>query len=183
MTHGDPASRRPARRRGAEDRPPGLQPIYDFLESNQEQAVLPLVRPDAAASAAQSAGAAAGEIQGQDRVGSSSPSTGPMCEWWDETCGELLGYLDKQGLAENTLVVYVDRQRLDSEPAQPMLLPPEASARPTKAASARRSCSAGRQTEAAPRRPIARQLDRPCPDDPGGLRSLAGQGNDRNQPA
>ncbi|MCI0358819.1 MAG: sulfatase [Planctomycetaceae bacterium] len=30
-----------------------------------------------------------------------------MCEWWDEQCGELLGHLDKQGLAENTLVVYV----------------------------------------------------------------------------
>ncbi|MFW6169809.1 MAG: sulfatase [Planctomycetota bacterium] len=30
-----------------------------------------------------------------------------MCEWFDETCGELLGHLDKKGLRENTLVVYV----------------------------------------------------------------------------
>lgn len=30
-----------------------------------------------------------------------------MCEWFDETCGELLTYLDKQELAENTIVVYV----------------------------------------------------------------------------
>jgi uncharacterized sulfatase len=30
-----------------------------------------------------------------------------MCEWFDETCGELLDHLDKQKLAENTLVVYV----------------------------------------------------------------------------
>jgi uncharacterized sulfatase len=30
-----------------------------------------------------------------------------MCEWFDETCGELLAYLDKHGLRENTLVVYV----------------------------------------------------------------------------
>ena len=30
-----------------------------------------------------------------------------MCEWFDETCGELLDYLDENGLAENTLVVYV----------------------------------------------------------------------------
>ena len=29
-----------------------------------------------------------------------------MCEWFDETVGELLGYLDKQGLKENTLVVF-----------------------------------------------------------------------------
>ncbi|MSR30858.1 MAG: sulfatase [Gemmataceae bacterium] len=30
-----------------------------------------------------------------------------MVEWFDETCGQLLEYLDKKGLAENTLVVYV----------------------------------------------------------------------------
>jgi len=29
-----------------------------------------------------------------------------MCEWFDETCGELLGYLDKQGLRDDTLVVF-----------------------------------------------------------------------------
>jgi len=30
-----------------------------------------------------------------------------MCEWFDETCGTLLAYLDDHGLRENTLVVYV----------------------------------------------------------------------------
>jgi len=30
-----------------------------------------------------------------------------MCEWFDETCGQLLDYLDKKQLRENTLVVYV----------------------------------------------------------------------------
>ena len=30
-----------------------------------------------------------------------------MVEWFDETCGELLGFLDKKGLAEKTLVLYV----------------------------------------------------------------------------
>ncbi len=30
-----------------------------------------------------------------------------MCEWFDETCGELLDYLDKKKLRENTLVVFV----------------------------------------------------------------------------
>ena len=30
-----------------------------------------------------------------------------MCDWFDETCGELLEILDKRGLSENTLVVYV----------------------------------------------------------------------------
>lgn len=30
-----------------------------------------------------------------------------MCEWFDETCGQLLDRLDKQGVADNTLVIYV----------------------------------------------------------------------------
>jgi uncharacterized sulfatase len=30
-----------------------------------------------------------------------------MCEWFDETCGELLTYLDDKKLAENTIVLYV----------------------------------------------------------------------------
>jgi len=30
-----------------------------------------------------------------------------MVEWFDETCGQLLDYLDQQGLATNTLVLYV----------------------------------------------------------------------------
>jgi uncharacterized sulfatase len=30
-----------------------------------------------------------------------------MCEWFDETCGQLIGYLDKKGIRDNTLIVYV----------------------------------------------------------------------------
>ncbi|HEC02033.1 MAG TPA: sulfatase, partial [Phycisphaerales bacterium] len=30
-----------------------------------------------------------------------------MCEWFDETCGELLTYLDEKGLRDNTIVAYV----------------------------------------------------------------------------
>ncbi len=30
-----------------------------------------------------------------------------MCDWFDETVGELLGHLDEQGLADDTLVLYV----------------------------------------------------------------------------
>ena len=30
-----------------------------------------------------------------------------MCEWFDETCGQLIGYLDKKGVRDNTLIVYV----------------------------------------------------------------------------
>ena len=30
-----------------------------------------------------------------------------MCEWFDETCGQLLSYLDQRGLTENTLVIFL----------------------------------------------------------------------------
>lgn len=30
-----------------------------------------------------------------------------MCEWLDESCGQLLGHLDAEGLRENTIVVYL----------------------------------------------------------------------------
>lgn len=30
-----------------------------------------------------------------------------MCEWFDETCGALLKYLDEKGLAQNTVVVFL----------------------------------------------------------------------------
>jgi uncharacterized sulfatase len=30
-----------------------------------------------------------------------------MCEWFDETCGELVKWLDDRGFRENTLIVYV----------------------------------------------------------------------------
>ena len=30
-----------------------------------------------------------------------------MCEWFDETCGQLIGYLDKKGIRDDTLIVYV----------------------------------------------------------------------------
>ena len=46
-----------------------------------------------------------------------------MCEWWDETCGELLGYLDEHGLAENTLVVYVADNGWIQNPDSPQYAP------------------------------------------------------------
>jgi arylsulfatase A-like enzyme len=30
-----------------------------------------------------------------------------MCEWFDETCGDLLGFLDREGLANDTIMIYV----------------------------------------------------------------------------
>ncbi|HZL87310.1 MAG TPA: sulfatase [Pirellulaceae bacterium] len=46
-----------------------------------------------------------------------------MCEWFDETCGELLDYLDKQALAENTLVAYVADNGWIQDPAADKFAP------------------------------------------------------------
>jgi len=30
-----------------------------------------------------------------------------MCEWWDQTCGQVLGHLEKNKIADNTVVIYL----------------------------------------------------------------------------
>jgi arylsulfatase A-like enzyme len=30
-----------------------------------------------------------------------------MCEWFDETCGDLMAHLEKRGIAENTVILYI----------------------------------------------------------------------------
>ena len=42
-----------------------------------------------------------------------------MCEWFDETCGELLSYLDKKGLRDNTIIVYVCDNGWIQDPDKP----------------------------------------------------------------
>jgi uncharacterized sulfatase len=46
-----------------------------------------------------------------------------MCEWFDETCGELLEFLDSEGLSENTLVVYVTDNGWVQDPDRPRFDP------------------------------------------------------------
>lgn len=46
-----------------------------------------------------------------------------MIEWLDETCGELMKYLDDHGLAENTIVVYVADNGWIQDPNTPKYAP------------------------------------------------------------
>ena len=46
-----------------------------------------------------------------------------MVEWFDETVGDLLGYLDKNGLAKNTIVVYVADNGWIQDPDSPRYAP------------------------------------------------------------
>ena len=46
-----------------------------------------------------------------------------MVEWFDETCGELIGHLDKQGVRDNTLIVYVGDNGWIQQPEAPGFAP------------------------------------------------------------
>ncbi len=46
-----------------------------------------------------------------------------MVEWFDETCGELLGFLDREKVAENTIVIYVTDNGWIQDPNAPKYAP------------------------------------------------------------
>ena len=46
-----------------------------------------------------------------------------MCEWFDETCGDLLNHLDRMGLRQNTLVAYVTDNGWIQDPSGPGFAP------------------------------------------------------------
>lgn len=46
-----------------------------------------------------------------------------MVEWFDETCGELMGFLKEKGLTENTIVIYVADNGWIQNPEAPKYAP------------------------------------------------------------
>jgi uncharacterized sulfatase len=46
-----------------------------------------------------------------------------MCEWFDETCGELLDHLDKKGVGDDTLIVYLADNGWIQDPDKPQYAP------------------------------------------------------------
>jgi uncharacterized sulfatase len=84
----------------------GLQPIFDFIETSKDKPFFLWYAPMLPHSPHNPPEKYLAKYKDK------TPSIHlarywAMCEWFDETCGELLGHLDKKGLAENTLVVYV----------------------------------------------------------------------------
>ncbi|MCA9056285.1 MAG: sulfatase-like hydrolase/transferase, partial [Planctomycetaceae bacterium] len=106
MTHGDPDRGGRHGDAGLTIGREGLQPIYDFIEETGETpwfiwygAFLPH-SPHNPPERLLAKYTAPGKSIHVARYQA-------MCEWWDETCGELLDHLDQKELADNTLVVYV----------------------------------------------------------------------------
>src|SRR5262245_28310234 len=106
MTHGDPEKGGRHGDEGLKIGRQGLQPIYDFLASTKGKPFFLWYAPMLPHQP---------HNPPQRLLDKYKDKTESLfiakywanCEWWDETCGELLTYLDNQGLAENTLVVYV----------------------------------------------------------------------------
>ena len=105
MTHGEPA-------RGGRHGDDGLrigretmQPIYDFVADCGDQPFLLWYAPFLPHTPHNPPERLLAHYQ--------KPSRSPhiaryyaMCEWFDETCGQLLDHLDERGLTENTMVLF-----------------------------------------------------------------------------
>ena len=53
-----------------------------------------------------------------------------MCEWFDITCGQLMDYVDEQGMSENTLFVYVTDNGWIQDPDRPNRYAPRSKREP-----------------------------------------------------
>ncbi len=106
MTHGDPARGGRHGDEGLKIGRQGLEPIFDFLDRRGDRPFFiwyapflphqPHNPPE--------------ELLAYYRDKTDSPAVArywAMCEWFDQTCGELLAGLEQRRLAENTLVVFV----------------------------------------------------------------------------
>ena len=109
-----PRSRRPARRPGARDRPRGDAAGLRLHRHGPGAtgSVLPVVCADDAPFAAQSTGAILASYR--DKAPTLEIAKyWAMCEWFDETCGQLLDFLDSRKLADEYARDLPGRQRLD----------------------------------------------------------------------
>lgn len=108
MTHGDPKRRGRHGDEGLTIGRQGMKPVNDFIDQAVEQNKpfliwyapflphTPHTPPE------------------RLRKKYSTPNRAPdvaryyaMCEWFDETCGQLLGYLDEKQLTNDTIIVYI----------------------------------------------------------------------------
>lgn len=106
MTHGDPKKGGRHGDVGLKIGREGMQPVYDFIDGAHGKPFFlwyaPLMphtphNPPARL------------LEKYARDGKPLPIAKyeAMCEWFDETCGELLGYLDQKKLSQDTIVVFL----------------------------------------------------------------------------
>lgn len=108
MTHGDPEREGRHGDQGLTIGREGMQPITDFIDlAVAEKKHFLLWYAPFLPHTPHNPPKRLLEKYTQDGHGSDVAKYYAMCEWFDETCGELLNYLEQKGLTENTLVVYI----------------------------------------------------------------------------
>jgi uncharacterized sulfatase len=106
MTHGDPARGGRHGDEGLKIGRQGLEPIYEFIESAGDRPFMVWYAPFLPHSPHNPPQRLLAKYDRPDRpIGLARYYA--MCEWFDETCGQLLHHLDEKGLSQNTLVVFV----------------------------------------------------------------------------
>ncbi len=106
MTHGDPKRGGRHGDEGLKIGRQGLQPVFDFMESAGDRPFLVWYAPFLPHTPHNPPQRLLDKYTAPDRPLPLARYYA-MCEWFDETCGQLLDYLDTHGHAENTLVVFV----------------------------------------------------------------------------
>lgn len=118
MTHGDPKRGGRHGDDGLKIGRQGLQPIFDFIDESGDKPFFVWYAPMLPHQPHNPPERLLKKYR--DKVDSLHVAKYfAMCEWWDETCGELLDYLDKKKLRENTLVVYVTDNGWIQQPDKP----------------------------------------------------------------
>ncbi len=106
MTHGDPTRGGRHGDEGLKIGRQGLEPIFRFIESAGDKPFLVWYAPFLPHAPHNPPARLLDKYLAQDRPIELSRYYA-MCEWFDETCGQLLDFLDEHDLRTNTLVVFV----------------------------------------------------------------------------
>ena len=106
MTHGDPARGGRHGDEGLAIGRKGLRPLFDFIEQCQDSPFFVWYAPFLPHTPHNPPERFLAKYRYGDRPIELARYYA-MCEWFDETCGHLLEYLDRKQLAQDTLVVYV----------------------------------------------------------------------------
>lgn len=108
MTEGDPGGRRRHGDKGLAIGREGLDPIYDFIEEaeSQEKPFYLWYAPFLPHTPHNPPQRILDYYEKMD-LDPAVAKYYAMCEWFDETCGELIGHLEDKGIRENTIIYYV----------------------------------------------------------------------------
>ncbi len=106
MTHGDPKRGGRHGDEGLKIGRQGLEPVFNFIESAGDKPFMVWYAPFLPHTPHNPPQRLLEKYAQPDRPIELSRYYA-MCEWFDETCGQLLGYLDEHNLSHNTLVVFV----------------------------------------------------------------------------